>query len=167
MFRARVSVRLPLLVVAALAAPLAGCPSDDVVGDIDASVSCLAATRHDDLPWIQDNVLTPSCSNFTSCHKGTASMAGDLSLETGRSHAEMVGVASKQFPAWTLVVPGDPMHSYLMVALGQYPGPLDPRVGTMPFNSRLLCKQKRDAIERWILAGAPETSPVDAGVDGP
>ena len=131
MFRARASVRFPVLVAAALAPSLAGCPADDVVGDIDASVSCIAATHHDDLPWIQDNVFTPSCSNFTSCHKGSASMAGDLSLETGRSRAELVGVPSKQFPTWTLVVPSDPMHSYLMVALGQYPGPLDPRVGNI------------------------------------
>ena len=108
MFRARESVRFPVLLAAALAPWLAGCPADDVVVDIDASVSCIAATHHDDLPWIQDNVFTPSCSNFTSCHKGAASMAGDLSLETGRSRAELVGVPSKQFPTWTLVVPSDP-----------------------------------------------------------
>ena len=159
MFVARASVVLLALV-------LAGCPSDDVV-DVDASPSCVAAVSHDDLPWLQDNVLTPSCSNFTSCHKGAAAMAGELSLETGRSHAELVGVPSTAFPAWTLVVPGDAAHSYLMVAVGQYPGPLDPQVGTMPYNSRLLCKEKRDALERWIAAGASATSPVDAGVDGP
>jgi hypothetical protein len=45
-----------------------------------------------------------------------------------------------------------------MVILGEFPGPpgmIDPLVGTMPSNSPLLCQEKRDAIERWINAGAP------------
>lgn len=152
----------PLLAVALLA----GCPADDVT-DVDASATCVAARDHADLPWIQDNVFTPSCANFTSCHQGAATQAGGLDLATGHSHDALVNVHSTRFPAEVLVIPGDPVHSYLMVVLGQYDGPLDDRIGTMPYNSRLLCKEKRDAIERWIAAGAPEDPPIDAGVDAP
>ena len=55
------------------------------------------------------------------------------------------------------MVPNQPSMSYLMVVLGHIDGPLDPRIGTMPYNSPLLCVEKREAIERWIAAGAPDT----------
>ena len=56
-----------------------------------------------------------------------------------------------------IVEPGDPDQSYLMVILGQF-GADDPRIRirrnriTMPARqpARLLCAEKRDAIERWI-----------------
>jgi hypothetical protein len=134
---------------------LAACPADDP-GSPDASPSCVEAETHSDLAWIQEKVFTPGCASFTACHQGTASQAGGLNLEAGRSRAAMVGVPSTRFTDWTLVVPSQPATSYLMVVLGQYDGPLDSRIGTMPYNSRLLCKEKRDAIERWIAAGAPD-----------
>ena len=164
MSRARAAV---LVLALAPLASLAGCLGDDVEpANIDASPACIAAETHSDLGYIETAVFGPGCSAFVSCHKGAASQAGRLSLEVGRSHDELVDQPSSRFLDWKLVVPGDPMHSYLMVVLGQYQGPLDPRIGTMPFNSRLLCREKRDAIERWILAGAPPASP-DAGVDAP
>lgn len=149
-----------------LIAGLAGCGDDGPATDADASPQCAEATLHADLDWIQTNVFTPSCSNFTSCHKGAATQAGGLNLEVDRAHDAMVNVPSTGFPTWKLVIPGDAANSYLMVAVGQYPGPLDPRVGTMPYNSRLLCREKRDAIERWIAAGAPATASV-AGATPP
>lgn len=168
MSRARASV--PLVALASLA--LAGCPGDDIEGPIDASAICLEARNHADLDWLQDNVFTGGCSNFVSCHKGAATQAGRLSLERGRTHDSLVNQPSTRFPTWKLVVPGDPAMSYQMVVLGQYPGPLDPRIGTMPYNSRLLCQEKRDAIERWIVAGAPDSldagiDALDAGIDAP
>lgn len=159
--------RVVSLLAIALALPALGaCPADDVT-DADASPSCVEARNHADLEWLQRKVFTPSCANFTACHSGSASQAGGLNLEDGRTHDALVDVPSSRFPEWKLVVPNQPSMSYLMVVLGQYPGPLDQDIGTMPYNSPLLCKDKRDAIERWILAGAPETSPVDAGVDAP
>lgn len=151
-------------------AAAAGCPADDAAATdagVDASPTCLEAAGHSDLPWLQEKVLTPQCSAFSACHKGAAAQAGNLSLEAGQSRGELVNVASVRFPAWKLVVPGDATSSYLMVVLGQFPGPLDDRIGTMPFNSALLCREKRDAIQRWIEGGAAETAPVDAGIDGP
>jgi len=131
---------------------------DDGAADasIDAiSASCLEALDHSDLTWIQDRVLQPGCAGFTACHMGAASEAGGLSLERGQTHAQLVGVDSDLFPQFKRVAPGDPANSYLMIIVGQYPGPIDDKAGTMPYNSALLCKEKRDAMERWILAGAP------------
>lgn len=168
MSRARELV-VPLAIASSVlgSALVAGCSDDADPADIDASPSCIEATTHADLEWLQPNVFTPGCSNFVSCHKGAATQAGGLTLEAGRTQAALVDKPSTRFTAWNLVVPGDAVHSYLMVVLGQYPGPLDDRIGTMPFNSRLLCREKRDAIERWIMAGSPATSPVDAGVAAP
>ena len=114
---------------------------------------CDEAVDHDDLAWLQQNVFTPSCSNFTVCHKGTATMAARLNLEDGMTHDSLVDVAAEAFPDYDRVVPGDAENSYLMIILGHFPGPL-PEAGTMPYNRPLLCVEKRDAIQRWIEAGA-------------
>lgn len=120
----------------------------------DADPTCLEAEAHSDLAWIQDNVFTPSCSRFMACHQGRALQAGELSLEETETHAQLVGVASTAFPEYQRVVPGDPANSYLMIVLGEFEGPLKEDVGTMPYNSPLLCQEMRDAIERWIADGA-------------
>ncbi len=130
-------------------------------GPPDANPVCLEANDHDDLPWLQEHVFTPSCSRFSACHQGRALMAGELSLEDGESHAEMVGIESALFPEFMRVVPGDPANSYLMIILGHYDGPIS-EAGTMPYNSPLLCQEMRDAIDRWIEGGALEIPP-DAG----
>jgi hypothetical protein len=46
-----------------------------------------------------------------------------------------------------------------------FDGPITKDVGPMPQNSPLLCKEKRDAIQRWIEAGAPDNPAVDGGLD--
>lgn len=155
---------------AALAALLAACGGDDSPPAIDAgpSPSCLEAENHSDLPWIQENIFQRSCANFSSCHQGRALDAAGLNLETGNSRAAMVDVDSTLFPQFKLVAPGQPRDSYLMIILGHYPDLMqfiDSDAGTMPYNSPLLCQPKREAVERWIMAGAPETDAVDAGVD--
>jgi hypothetical protein len=63
-----------------------------------------------------------------------------------------------------IVVPGDGAKSYMLVMIGEIqPAMADPPasairadVGTMPQGSPLLCQEKRDAIQRWIVAGALE-----------
>jgi hypothetical protein len=126
----------------------------DDEGDPDAGVSaaCQEATQHDDLAWIETDIFARSCT-FMACHRNPATDANGLVLEPGQAHAELVGQPSLVAPTMTLVVPGDPMASYLMVVLGKYPGPLPPG-GTMPLSSPPLCDQKIDAIDRWIAAGA-------------
>jgi hypothetical protein len=142
------ALALAALTLAALA--LAAC-SDDTSGEPDAMVSpsCLEANDHSDLAWLQDNVFTPSCAAFSACHQGGATAAQGLNLESGNTETNLVNVTSRRFPDQTLVVPGDPQGSYLMIALGSYPGMLSDH-GTMPPNNPLVCIEKRQAIERWI-----------------
>lgn len=129
---------------------------DDDGGSPDAiSASCMEATTHSDLAWLQEKVFTPSCSAFVSCHKGTALEAGGLSLEAGQVIPQNVNVDSTLFPQFKRIVPGNAANSYMMnILTGD--GPLDPEVGTMPYNNPKLCQEKLDAIERWINAGATE-----------
>jgi hypothetical protein len=126
---------------------------DDGEGEPDAapSAKCVEATQHDDLRWIEQNVFT-SCT-FSACHQGAATDAHGLNLEPGMSHAELVNHAAVEQPGMMLVVPGQPNQSYLLVAIGHIPGTL-PEDGMMPLNSAKLCGEKREAIERWIAAGA-------------
>jgi hypothetical protein len=113
------------------------------------SPACLEANDHSDLAWLQDNIFTPSCAAFSSCHQGAATAAQGLNLEAGSTETSLVNVTSNRFPDQILVVPGDPQNSYLMVILGSYQGTLSER-GTMPPNNPLLCIEKRQAVERWI-----------------
>jgi len=119
------------------------------------SASCSDAANHQELSWIQKNVLTPQCT-FSGCHNGDATKQGKIDLRDGHSYATLVNGDSALMPGTKLVVPGDPMTSYLEVMLGSVPGTIDPTVGLMPQSngSQLLCCQKLDAIERWITDGA-------------
>lgn len=134
--------------------PDAALPAPDAM----PSASCLEANEHSDLAWIQENILSPSCAAFSSCHDADRPEA-DLDLTLGQSEAHLVGIDSTLEPGIALVVPGDPTASYLMIILGHFGDDdprIDPAVGTMPLNNALLCSQKRDAIARWIesLGGA-------------
>jgi len=122
------------------------------------SQTCMDATSHSDLAWIETNVFAPSC-NFSGCH-GSATDLGKLDLRAGFSRAALVNVASKIEPARKLVVPNDIASSYLMLMLHDYapdaatPPASAPAGGYMPKDQDSLCCQKLDAVERWIMAGA-------------
>jgi hypothetical protein len=139
--------------IGALAACSGGGGGDDEGGaDAAVSATCLEATSHSDLAWIQEKVFSASCV-FSSCHGGTGSMANGLVLTAGQSHDSLVNQASVSNPGMMRVVPGQPAQSYLLVAIGHISGSL-PESGMMPVNSPQLCVEKREAIERWIAAGA-------------
>ncbi len=164
---------LSLLITAALAA----CGNGDS-GTPDGggtSPSCLEAEQHSDFAWLNDNIFTRSCANFTSCHD-SAAPAGNLDMTAEASYTNLVNVPSTYFTDWMRVAPGSCEESYLMVRLrchsdtsanGMpcFTGPLDGGQ-LMPPNSSPICQQKVDAICRWIAAGASETS-VDAGAAVP
>lgn len=143
---------LSTLLVLAVAA--CGGGGDDDGGD-GISAQCQEATQHSDLEWIQENIFDVSCSLSPSCHQGGASEAQGLNLEPGMSEGNMLNVPAMGDSAdgLDLVEPGDPASSYLLIIMGQF-GEDDPRIpeatGPMPYNSGLLCPEKRDAIERWI-----------------
>jgi len=118
-----------------------------------AATVCDEARLHSDLAWIQANVFTTSCA-LGSCHHGSAVSAGGLSLESGLARGQLVNTASTSAASWMRVVPSDTTKSYLLVAIGAQSGPL-PKDGVMPLGGSVLCAEKRDAIKRWIQAGAP------------
>ena len=167
--RARTSAVLVLLLAAGcVVGDVTGGPrpdgddgaADDPAGGADASAAggdvspaCAEATQHSDLPWIQANVFTSGCAQFSSCHQGGAGGAGGLDLSDGVAQAALVDIPSQSAPGVDLVEPGSPADSYLMVTLGHYGADdprLDPEVGTMPPNSELICAEKREAVARWI-----------------
>jgi hypothetical protein len=146
----------PWLGATSLALALWSCNGNGDPADVDAmpiSPDCMEATQHSDLEWIQEKIFSPSCADFSACHQGNALGAAGLNLEPGMAAANMIGVPSTlpEGAGFDLVVPGDPENSYLAIILGQYDGPLPPS-GTMPYNNPLLCPEKRDAIDRWILS---------------
>ena len=159
--------------------------SGNVDGGIDAppSASCLEATQHSDLPWIEENVFKRSCI-FSGCHNGTNTDAGQMDLRPsgspatgsapaavggpGRTAMHLVNVDSNLEPTFKVVVPNQPKQSYLMFMIQHIKGPdMDPpapvpfkdgkMVPLMPQNAggKPICIEKRQAIERWILRGAP------------
>lgn len=138
----------------------------DSSADASISASCLEATMHSDLAWIESNVFKTSCI-FSGCHNGANTDAGRLDLREGMSFAELVNVDSVIAPTYKYVVPNQPNQSHLLLMI-QHVAPdmmspptvaPDPQIGYMPQNAggRPLCVEKRSAIERWIMAGAPAT----------
>ena len=141
-------------------------PTDAPSGSADApiSASCQEATTHSDLAWIEDNIYARSCV-FSGCHNGVGGGdAAQMNLKKGFSHAALVGVNSRLEPSYKYVVAGQPNQSYLMMMIAHIPPemmspPTDPPeadVGFMPQAAAFvpLCVEKREAIQRWIAAGA-------------
>jgi hypothetical protein len=126
------------------------------------SPTCVAADDDFSLAFIEQSIFVPGCA-FTACHSGSSTAAGRTDLRPGKSHASLVNVASAIEPTRNLVVPNDVNSSYLMLMLRAFPpeeatppGEAPPeRAGFMPKGNMTLCCQKIDAIERWIMAGAP------------
>ena len=126
---------------------------------VSTSGPCMDATTHSDLAWIEQNIFTASCT-FSGCHD-SASDLGKLDLRAGMSHNNLVGVTSMLDSTRKLVVANDVKSSYLMLMLHDFepgmatPPGSTPSVGFMPQGAPTLCCQKLDAVERWIMAGAP------------
>ena len=95
-------------------------------------------------------IFTTSCAG-NGCHAG-ARPAESLSLEAGKSFAELVNVASSQCATRKLVTPGAPGSSYLMdKLLGK-----DLCMGSqMPKAGTSLPTAQIDAVRSWICQGAP------------
>jgi hypothetical protein len=162
---------VPVIAGAACAAIIVACTSGskatsraDASTDAETGVSpaCLEAANHSDLTWIQANIFDHQCE-FSGCHgSDSGGNTGRQDLEAGSAIASLVNQPSNLVTGVTLVLPGNSAASYMMVMLGSVPGTIPPTdmsgsdIGTMPLNTdgALLCQQKRDAIARWIDAGA-------------
>lgn len=136
---------------------------DDPGIDAPPSAACLEAETYQDIQNIEDKIFRGSCI-FSGCHNGQATAAGRIDLRTGAARDALVDVDSEVNVGFKLVVPGQAKQSYLLLILGHFqPGEADPptdappsSIGTMPQGTggALLCREKREAIERWIVAGA-------------
>jgi len=126
---------------------------------VDTTAACMAATTHSDLAWIEQNIFTPSCA-IPGCHSSPTDV-GKLDLRAGKSHDALVGIASQLETTRKLVVLNDIHSSYLMLMLHDFapamatPPGTAPGIGYMPLGLPELCCQKLEAVERWIMAGAP------------
>lgn len=135
-----------------------GSGPDGGAGMPDAPASCVAAEGYSDLASIEENIFKRQCS-FGPCHDNSGPPAEKLILLPGLSHAELVNVASIQQPTIKLVDPGNPATSYLMIKLGDYDQSLRKKTLMPQGTTKGLCIEKRDAIRRWIEAGAPSGLP--------
>jgi hypothetical protein len=113
---------------------------------------------------IQRQVFNQSCA-LSGCHD-SQTQSGDLLLEVGAAHGNLVNVTPDNFAAngdgWKRVdviqdVSGSPETSFLFRKItGDLPSPA---YGVrMPFNKKKLNKTLRDIIELWIEAGAPQNT---------
>jgi hypothetical protein len=144
---------------------------------------CMDAESHDDFTWIETNIFDKQCAQ-ADCHDGGQSKQGainlhlDPALNPMGAYAHLLGadgngVVSVLAPNRKLVVPGQPDESYMLVMLGEVdykdaipaddapddiseaPDKAAEGNGYMPMSqATLICCQKLDAIQRWIMAGA-------------
>jgi len=155
------------LVVSSLLVACGGGGGDNPDGNVDSdappSAACQEATTYQDIANIETKTFAGSCT-FSGCHNGGNTDAGMMDLRAGMAHANLVDIDAEVATGRKLVVAGNPAASYLMLMIGHVapeaaepPGELPPAtIGLMPQNAggRLLCREKREAIERWIMAGA-------------
>lgn len=95
-------------------------------------------------------IFTANCTS-NGCHSGTRP-AESLTLEAGKSFAELVNGASSECGARKLVAPGAPSSSYLMDKLlgtNLCSGSQMPKAGTSIPSTQI------DLIRGWICQGAP------------
>ena len=121
-------------------------------------LTTLACTSEDEpasMARVQQEVFDVGC-NVSTCHSATA-QAGDLVLEPGTSHEQLVDVPAFQQQAAAegliRVVPGDPDASFLITKCA---GGTDPIYGQpMPWGADSLDEDRLELLREWILDGAP------------
>lgn len=159
------SSRLPAaaLVLGTLFAPVLACSSsteEGADGGPDAAPTATAtatATQQPEPPdsgpveptlsSLQTSIFSRTCANGR-CHSGARPSAG-LSLEAGKTHGQLVGVASTAAAGQTRVVAGNAADSLLVKLLK---GPSN-GVARMPVGGSLSASDIA-AVEAWVAAGA-------------
>lgn len=107
---------------------------------------------------IQTEIFNPNCLS-AGCHNSQA-QAGALDLSAGVSYGQLVNVLPNNPAALSAgllrVVPFDPTTSFLLIKLT---GPGPGEGSRMPLGMNPLSPTDIDAIQSWILAGAPPGGP--------
>lgn len=101
---------------------------------------------------IQQHILTPSCAT-SACHSGNPPRSAPVSMDLGRSYAQMVEVQSGQAPL-QLVNPGHPEASYLLLKMEGTAGSAGGVSTLMPIGAPALPPEQLEAIRTWIANGA-------------
>ncbi|MCY3756344.1 MAG: hypothetical protein OXG96_01350 [Acidobacteria bacterium] len=98
---------------------------------------------------LSGEIFTPRCAT-SGCHSGTT-RAGGLSLQAEDIATAIVDVPSEAKPDFNLVVPGDPVNSYLLMKMRGDEGIAGDR---MP-PARALDAEQIALVEEWVEDGAP------------
>ena len=103
------------------------------------------------LTEVDADVFSKSCA-FSSCH-GASNGSGDLDLRPGHAYGAMVNVPSSKKADATLVIPGDPDNSYLILKLEG-----DPSIegDSMPSKTPPIDQDRIDEVRSWIADGAQD-----------
>ena len=96
-------------------------------------------------------IFTARCA-LSGCHVGSAP-AGDMNLEQGQAHGNIVNVTSS-VPALKLVRPGLPDSSYMVHKLQGTQASVGGSGSRMPLANCCLSQDQIDVIRAWITAGA-------------
>ncbi len=134
------------------------------------------APMHSDFTWIKANIFDKNCFG-SACHTSKGSAKLKLSTDPNNPQdppvtqadaymnllgADGTGAVSIIDTTRRLVVPMDPHSSYMEMMLQfETPAEMTPpaspppsNIGYMPQANPVLCCQKLEAIDRWIVAGA-------------
>jgi hypothetical protein len=102
-------------------------------------------------------IFSDHCTNCHDKSKGGLPTFPQLSLVPGDSHAALVGKAATEMCGGTLVVAGDPDHSYLIHKVTE-DTPCEGQRMPRPFEvvkPPPLTAEQVMTIRSWISAGAP------------
>lgn len=126
-----------------------GCGNKCPAGQICSGSTCSCGSTVSFGSQLQP-ILTSQCAT-TGCHTGNMPKAS-LNLTSGKSHAELVNVASSACSGKSLVVPGAVDQSYLMnklTGVGMCAGSVMPKAGGALPASQI------ELFRTWICNGAP------------
>ncbi len=132
------------------------------LGAFYASLFCLLIFAAPVLVYPQNGVpdkvleiFETKCA-FAGCHAGPAP-AGDLNLTESFAYASTVNQPSNDFPKLSLVKPGDPLKSYLIMKLVGASGIKGEK---MPKSGESLSKEELKTVALWIKTLPPDAVPV-------
>ena len=139
------TLRWGLILVAFVLVAAAGCGSGRTIGATGTVVTPTDTVFTTQIQPIFDR----NCA-FTGCHSADTA-SGGMTLDAGKSYANLVNVASSEVGPRKRVEPGNSGASYIIEKLTQS----TPSVGErMPFGGEPLPADQIDLIKKWIDDGA-------------